>query len=78
MRDVERYQKEFDAILRDTEYKAKRAESLQNMESLEHIFAQAAQNGISQAESWRIIDETPNDPRSGLHALIAEIIKRSK
>ena len=77
MSDAERYQKEFDAILRDTEDKAKRAEYLQGVDRLEQLFARADQLGISQAESWRIIEKTPADPKAGVLALIEEIKKLS-
>jgi hypothetical protein len=78
MSDAERYQKEFDAILRDTEDKAKRAEHLQGVDRIEQLFERAGQFGISQAESWRIIEKTPADPKAGISALIEEIRKRSK
>ena len=77
MRDVERYQKELDTILRDTEEKAKRASHLQDVDRLDQLFVLAAQLDISQAESWRIIEKTPNDAKTGVLALIEEIQKRS-
>jgi hypothetical protein len=78
IRDVERYQGELDAILRDTEEKAKRASHLQGVDRLDQLFVRAAQLDISQAESWRIIDNTPNDAKAGVLALIEEIQRRSK
>ncbi len=78
MGDAERYQKEFDAILLDTEDRAKRAEHLQGVDRIEQLFARAAQLGISQSESWRIIEKMPSDPKAGVAALIEEIRKRSK
>ncbi len=78
MSDAERYQKEFDAILRDTQDKAKRAEHLQGVDRLDQLFARAAQLGIRREESWRIIEKTPADPKAGVLALIEEIKKRSK
>ena len=77
MRDAERYQKELDAILRDTEDKARRASQLQNVDRLDQLFVRAAQLGISQAESWRII-EAANDPKSGVLTLIEEIQRQSR
>ena len=47
------------------------------IDPLDQLFARAAQLGISQAKSWRIIDET-NDPKAGVLALIEEIQKQSK
>lgn len=76
MRDAERYQRELDRIFRETEDKARRATYLQDVARIEDLFAVAAQRGISQAESWRII-EHPDDPRSGLLALIEKVRERS-
>jgi hypothetical protein len=78
MKDAERYQKELDAILRDTEDKAKRASHLLGVDRLDQLFVCAAQLGISQAESWRIIEKTPNDAKAGVLALIEEIQQRSE
>ena len=77
MKDVERYQKEFDRMLRETEEKAKRASYLQGVDRIEQLFDIAARLGISQAESWRIIEATPNSPKAGLLAFIQEIQARS-
>ncbi len=78
MRDVERYQRELDTILRDAEEKAKRASDLHTIDSIEQLFARGVQLGISHSESWRIIEETPSDPRMGLLALIQTLRDRSK
>ena len=78
MRDAERYQEELDAILRDTEDRAKRASHLQGVDRLDQLLVRAAQLDISQAESWRIIENTPNDAKAGVLALIEEIQKRSR
>jgi hypothetical protein len=76
MKDAERYQKELDAILRNTGDKAKRVSHLENVDRLDQLFVRAAQLGISQAESWRIIDKT-DDPKAGVLALIEEIQRQS-
>jgi hypothetical protein len=78
MRDAERYQKELDTILQETEDKAKRASYLVGVARIEQLFEVAAQLGISQAEAWRIIDRNPNDAKSGLLALIENVQERSK
>jgi hypothetical protein len=56
MRDAERYQKELDMILQETEDKAKRATYLFGVARIEQLFEVAARNGIFQTEAWRIID----------------------
>jgi hypothetical protein len=48
------------------------------VDRIEQLFVRAGQLGISQAESWRIIEKTPTDPKAGVLALIEEIRKRSK
>jgi len=78
MRDVERYQKILDAILRGTEHRAQRASHLQGVNRLDQLIVRAAQLDISQAESWRIIENTPDDAKAGVLVLIEEIQRRSK
>ena len=73
MRDVKRYQRELDLIFRETEDRAKRASYLHGVDRIEHLLQLAAQRGISQVESWRIIDQSPKDPKSGLLALIEKV-----
>jgi hypothetical protein len=78
MRDVERYQKEFDMILAVTEDQAKRASYLFGVARIEQLFEIAANHDISQAEAWRIIDRNPKDAKSGLLALIEKVQERSR
>lgn len=78
MTDAERYQKEFDQILKDTELRALRAESLRNIETLEQLFNAAKIVGIDNAAAWKTIETAPSQ-REGLLALINAVrTKREK
>ena len=46
MTDPERYQREFDQILRDTEEAHKHAEFLRGVERIEQLFSLASSHGI--------------------------------
>jgi hypothetical protein len=76
VRNSERYQRELDVILRETGDEAKRASHLLGIAQIEQLFEAAAQCGISHAQAWRIIEANPEDPRSGVLALIEEVQER--
>ena len=77
MNDAERYQRDFDEIMRETEERAKYARHLHGVESLEELFAAAAQVGIDHRSALEIIGLDPTDAKAGFRALIAEVGRRA-
>jgi hypothetical protein len=74
MRDAQRYQKELDLILQETEDKAKRATYLSGVADIEQLFEVATQRGMSQAEAWRIIDRSPNEESPDFPLKVAALV----
>ncbi|MGA2716844.1 MAG: hypothetical protein ABSG41_27460 [Bryobacteraceae bacterium] len=74
---AERYQREFDEIMRRTELHAERAARLHGVDNLEQLFEAAKRVGIDQSSVWKIIERDPSDTKSGLLARIGEIRERT-
>ncbi len=75
--DAERYQREFDDLMRRTELQATRAAHLQGVDNLEHLFEAARRAGIDQTAAWRIIERNQPDAKSGVLALIEAVREQS-
>jgi len=76
MTSAERYQKELEQILKDTEARASRATLLTNIETFEQILTAAAEVEIEEAEAWEIVESDPQGPKAGLLTLLAVIAKK--
>jgi hypothetical protein len=74
---AERYQREFDELMRLTELRAQRAARLQGVGNLEQLFDAAKRVGINQISAWSIVERDPSDPKGGISALFDEIRARS-
>ena len=79
MIDRERYQKELDALIRETDDDAAYAKYLRGVDNLARLFECAKSVGIEESEAWDIIARgtTADGPRSGVLHLIRVIIERS-
>jgi len=78
MDDPERYQSEFDAIMRTTETLETRAKHLRGVENITDLVEAAKRVGINSATAWKIIEKDPTSPRVGILALIDEVRKQSR
>jgi hypothetical protein len=76
MTDPERYQREWEQIIRDREHQEIRAKYLRGVERLEQLFEAAERVGIDQAMAWKIVERNPAVPKQGLRALIREVCRR--
>lgn len=76
--DAERYQREFDKMMKDTEAIARHADRLRSIESLEQLFDAATTVGINRTKAWKIVERDPEDPKAGISALLDEVERLSK
>ena len=79
MSNSERYQKEFDALRRETDDHATYANYLRGVDNLAKLFECAKSVGIEEPEAWHIIESraTVDGTRRGVLDLIDLIMKRS-
>jgi hypothetical protein len=79
MSDRELYQKEFDALMRETDDHATYANYLRGVDNLAKLFECAKSVGIEESEVWDIIERGAivDGTRRGVLDLIDVIIKRS-
>lgn len=74
MESHEKYQQEFDDLMRETELHARQAEHLQRIESMDHLMNEAYRLGI---DAWKTIDHA-RTPKDGFLLVIEEVRKRRR
>ena len=77
MKDVDRYQRDFEILMQEVEAKAAVARQAKNVEVFEQLLAAADQVGIERPRALARIEFHPDSYKAGAMALIEDIRTRA-